>query len=105
MDVISTEDCIATFTEAVPAADFVCLKSITDANVCAGDYGGPVWATKYSTDGKTLTDQLFFGLTVGSPDIRPNSPCTGGQTIVAMFTPGLVEKWITGVAAGRVVTE
>jgi hypothetical protein len=64
---------------------------------------GPVWATKYSTDGKTLTDQLFFGITVGSPNIRNNSPCLGGQTIVAMFTPGLVQKWILGLAAGRVV--
>jgi hypothetical protein len=61
--------------------------------------------TKYSTDGKTLIDQFFFGITVGSPNIRNNSPCLGGQTIVAMFTPGPVQKWIEGVAAGRVVAD
>jgi hypothetical protein len=83
----------------------ICLTSLTDANVCAGDYGGPIWATKYSTDGKTLTDQLLVGVTVGSPNIRSNAPCLGGQTIGAMFTPdmGVNGKWIAGVIAERVV--
>lgn len=99
---VCAED-LAAETPVFPDDDTaVCLVSTAENNVCAGDYGGPVWAYKYDTTGKVI-DQQLLGVTVGSLNIRGNSPCLGGQTIVAMVTPGKVEKWILGVIAGRVV--
>jgi hypothetical protein len=80
----------------------VCLVSSSENNVCSGDYGGPVWAYMYDGTGKVIT-QFLLGVTVGSLNIRNNSPCLGGQTIVAMITPGKVEKWVKGVIDGRSV--
>lgn len=62
-----------------------------------------MWAYQYGPDKKII--QHFIGITVGSPDITLNSPCQGGQTIVAMFAPGPVQKWIDGVINERVVTK
>jgi hypothetical protein len=44
-----------------------------------------------------VTDQLTFCIAVGSPDVRPNAPCLGGQTIFCQYITATLQQWIDSV--------
>lgn len=54
----------------------LCIQSRDEANLCVGDFGGPIYA--YSVDEKGVVNKYkTIGLAIGSPDVRSNAPCLG----------------------------
>ena len=71
-----------------------CLQwSDRDNNLCAGDYGGPIYAYKTNAKGE-VTEQKSFCMAIGSPDVRRNANCQDGHTVFCQFFTLDVKTWI-----------
>lgn len=82
MIVVDIAECTSDPTGATVATNAGCLSSISDNNVCPGDYGSGVWT--YDLDAKGVAmNQKLVGIVVGSLNARRGSaPCKDGHKIV-----------------------
>ena len=99
LNIVDSAQCRKFGTEAdvhtVPEG-IACLQwSDRDNNLCAGDYGGPIYAYKTNAKGEAI-EQESFCLAIGSPDVRRNANCQDGHTVFCQFYIPGVREWFAG---------
>lgn len=107
VNLVANDKCVnpqdPTMTYTVPDT-FACIQwPSMENNLCAGDFGGPIYIYQLDPKGAAINQQVFCSA-VGSPDIRhPSSGCLDGHTTYCQFMTDPLYNWIGKIEGENVI--